>query len=146
MGHIDLNVLLKQNPLPEGHPDAQKLTLTFEWLTSYKFFVDSKRTFETGVRIQRPSSNLNISSKFNYQTIGSDINVLFFVKYGNNKEIAITGFWSHPRTTLEQIKAYLNVTVPSFVPMLVKIEVQEQMNDDWKVQQRTNFKRTFKLH
>ncbi|CAH0561935.1 unnamed protein product [Brassicogethes aeneus] len=127
--HVELNVTLDQNPLTESHPDAAKQTLKFKLSFSYKF-IDSKRSLSTEVTVVRPSSNLNLKGSIFYQQMGDHFNCKLSVN-SNNKEVAVSLAFSHPRTTLEQIKADLNITVPSYKPMILIFELEEKLPRDY---------------
>ncbi|KAJ8968085.1 hypothetical protein NQ317_002630 [Molorchus minor] len=132
-GHMDLTVKLLQNPLSEDHPEADFQTLRFNLLYSYKTYSDNKRTVTVIAGVSRKSTNLALKSEFIYETYRHDINLAAVVKYGNNKQVSMTFYWSYPRTTLEQIKAHVNITIPSFTPMVLKVDIEEKTPKDYIV-------------
>ncbi|KAJ8964440.1 hypothetical protein NQ314_004909, partial [Rhamnusium bicolor] len=135
-GHMDLTVKLNQNPLPANHPEADFQNLQFDLIFSYKSFSDNKRTLKVLAAVSRKSSNLALKGEFICESFRHDVNMAVLVKYGNNKEVSITVFWSHPRSTLEQIKTHINVTIPSFTPMILKVEVEEKHPKDYMIEVR----------
>nr|XP_023014254.1 uncharacterized protein LOC111504019 [Leptinotarsa decemlineata] len=132
-GHTDLTIKLHQNPLPNNHPEADFKTLKFELLLSSKVFTDNKRIFRAVSTLNRKSSNLDLKGEFIYETFRQNITTALLVKYGKNKEVSVTIFWSHPRTALEQIKTHVNVTIPSFTPMILKLEIVEKSRKDYMI-------------
>lgn len=123
---MDLQVKLKQNPLTEDHPEANYKTLNFELLISYKTFTDNKCTLTAEASVGRKSTGLDLKGEFMYETVRHNINAVGIVKYGDNKEVSVTVFWSRPRSTLEQIRTHINITVPSFTPMILKLAIEEK--------------------
>lgn len=130
---MELKVSLIQNPLPLNDPNSDFESLKFDFIFSHKAFTDSKQTIKAIATVKRKSSNLDMKGMLLYESINSDLNLECSVKYGNNKEVFINVFWSHPRTTLEEIKAHVNITVPSFTPMTLKVEISEKQSRDYKV-------------
>ncbi|XP_018566495.1 uncharacterized protein LOC108907336 [Anoplophora glabripennis] len=130
--HMDLIIKLIQNPVAD-QPDADIQTLKFDLLFSYKSFTDNKRTLKLVTGLSRKSSNLALKGEFIYESFRHDVNIAALVKYGDNKEVAVTIFWSHPRLTLEQIKTHINITIPSFTPMILKLDVQEKHPKDFMI-------------
>ncbi|VEN60493.1 unnamed protein product, partial [Callosobruchus maculatus] len=132
-GHMDLSLKLKQNPLTEDHPDADHHTLNFDVLLSYKSFTDNKRVFKAVSSLNRKSTNLDLKGELVYEAFRHDVNAVAVVKYGGNKQVSVTVFWSHPRSALEQIKTHVNITIPSFTPMILKLDVNEKQPNDYMV-------------
>ncbi|CAG9816912.1 unnamed protein product [Phaedon cochleariae] len=131
--HMDLKIKVRQNPLRPNHPDADKRTLNFDLLLSYKSFIDNKRLFKAVTSLSRQSSNLALKGEFIYETFRYDVNMAASVSYGKNKEISTTVYWSHPRSTLEQFHTHINITIPSFTPMVVKLDVEEKIPKEYTI-------------
>lgn len=130
---MDLNIKLKQSPLPPEHPEAEFRTLTFDALISHKTFTDNKRTWEAKATLLKRSSNLDLKGGIIYETFKHSTNVISELKYGDNKEIVMTVHWSRPKQTLENIKLHVNVTASSFTPMVMKIEILEKQPNAFMV-------------
>lgn len=130
---MDLVVKLNQSPVAPDHPEADFQTLKFDLLFSYKAFTDNKRTLKLVTAVNRKSNNLALKGEFIYESYRHDLNIAALVKYGDNKEIVATIFWSHPRSTLEQIKTHINITIPSFTPMILKVDIEEKHPKDYMV-------------
>lgn len=72
--------------------------------------------------------------QFSYDHNEPDTNAILIVRYAKNKDVAISVFWSHPRSTLEHFEGRLNVTVSGFeVPMVVEIKLHEKQTADYIV-------------
>ncbi|KAG5880871.1 hypothetical protein JTB14_004019 [Gonioctena quinquepunctata] len=132
-GHTDITFKVHQNPLSKDDPDADFETLKFELLLSSKIYSDSKRQFKVVSILSKKASNLDLKGEFIYETFRHNITTAFLVKYGKNKEVSVTIFWSHPRTALEQIKTHVNVTIPSFTPMILKLDITEKAKKDYMI-------------
>uniref|UniRef100_A0A6P7GJY7 Uncharacterized protein LOC114337760 n=1 Tax=Diabrotica virgifera virgifera TaxID=50390 RepID=A0A6P7GJY7_DIAVI len=131
--HKDLVFKLYQSPLPKSHPDAEDKMFKFETVASHSFLVDGRRKLRVDTSIIRKSSNLGLRGEFTYETYRSDVSSALVIQYGKNKEVSITTFWSHPRSNLEQIKTHINVTIPSFTPMILRLEVLEKQPKDFMI-------------
>ncbi|CAG9760349.1 unnamed protein product [Ceutorhynchus assimilis] len=131
--HLEFNVDLIQNPLPLNDTNSDFESLKFDFKFSHKAFTDNKQTIKAISTVKRKSSNLDMKGIFFYETANFDVNMECAVNYGDNKQAAVTIFWSHPRTTMEEIKAHLNITVPTFTPMILKVEISEMQNRDYRL-------------
>ncbi|KAH1029523.1 hypothetical protein HUJ05_002749, partial [Dendroctonus ponderosae] len=131
--HMEFKVGLIQNPLPLNDPNSDFESLKFDFVFSHKAFSDSRQTIKAIANVKRKSSNLDMKGLLLYESINSDFNLECSVNYGKDKQVSVTIFWSHPRTTLEEIKAHINITVPTFTPMAVKVEISEIHSRDYKI-------------
>ncbi|XP_050313934.1 apolipophorins [Anthonomus grandis grandis] len=131
--HMEFKVGLIQNPLPPNDPNSDFESLKFDFLFSHKAFTDAKQTIKAVANVKRISSNLDLKGSLFYETINSNTNMECIVNYGHNKQVSLAAFYSHPRTTLEEIKAYVNISVPTFVPMLLKVEVSEKQSKNYRL-------------
>ncbi|KAF7269539.1 hypothetical protein GWI33_017432 [Rhynchophorus ferrugineus] len=131
--HMEFKMGLIQNPLPLSDPKADNENLKFDFIFSHKAFTDTKHTIKASASLQRKSSKLDMKGAISLESINSDINVECVVNYGNNKQVSVTAFWSHPRTTLEEIKARINITVPSFTAMILKVEILETQSKNYRL-------------
>ncbi|XP_072402619.1 uncharacterized protein Apoltp isoform X1 [Diabrotica undecimpunctata] len=131
--HKDLVFKLYQSPLPRNHPDAEDKMFKFEILASHSFLVDGRRKLRIETSINRKSSNLGLRGEFTYETYRHDVSSALVIQYGQNKELSITTFWSHPRTNFEHIKTHINITIPSFTPMILRLEVLEKQPKDFMI-------------
>ncbi|KAL1492708.1 hypothetical protein ABEB36_010924 [Hypothenemus hampei] len=130
--HVEFKVVLIQNPLPLNDPKSDFESLKFDFIFSHKAFTDSKQTIEASASVKRNSTNLDLKGKLLYETFNADINFEALVNYAKNKQTSLTVFWSHPRTTLEEIKAHVNLTIPSFTPVILKVEINEIHSKEYK--------------
>lgn len=142
---MEFKVGLIQNPLPANDPNSDFESLKFNFVFSHKAFSDSRQTIKAIANVKRKSSNLDMKGLLLYESINSDFNLECNVNYGKNKQVSVTIFWSHPRTTLEEIKAHINITVPTFTPMAVKVEISELHNRDYKVSYKNNQEHAIKI-
>ncbi|XP_066155546.1 uncharacterized protein Apoltp [Euwallacea fornicatus] len=131
--HMEFKVGLIQNPLPLNDPKSDSESLKFDFIFSHKAFSDSRQTIKAVANVKRKSSDLDLKGLLLYESINSDINLECGVNYGKNKQASVTVFWSHPRTTLEEIKAHINLTIPTFTPMTLKVEISELQSREYKL-------------
>ncbi|KAJ8914493.1 hypothetical protein NQ315_002765 [Exocentrus adspersus] len=124
-GHMDLAIKLNQSPTSQSS-NLEKENLEFDLLFSYKAFTDNKRTLRLVAALNKESSDIHLKGEFTYEHFLYDINIAALVKYGDNKDVSVTMFWSHPRSTMEQIKTHINVTIPSFTPMIFNLDIEEK--------------------
>lgn len=130
---MDLSIKLTQSPFPDTHPEGLFRKLTFDSLISYKTYTDNKRTWEAKASLYKMSSNLEMEGMFIYETFRHNINIISQLKYGSDKSISSTVLWSRPKQTLEDIKLHVNVSVPSFTPMVVKVGILEKQSKSFIV-------------
>lgn len=130
---MDLTLKLKQAPFPPEHPEAAFRTLTFESVISYKTFTDTKRTWEARASLLKRSSNLDLNAMIVYEVFRHNVNVISEIKYGNDKKLLMSVLWSRPKQTLEDIKLFLNITAPSFKPMVLKVGILEKQPKSYMV-------------
>ncbi|XP_056647213.1 uncharacterized protein LOC130451874 [Diorhabda sublineata] len=131
--HKDFSFKLYQSPLPKSNPNADDNTLKFEILASYSLLSDGRKKFQIETSVNRRSNNLELRGKLTYETYRYDITSVLLIQYGQNKEVSITIFWSHPRSSLEQIKTHVNVTIPSFTPMILRLQITEKQPKDYMI-------------
>lgn len=139
MGHIESKFDLTSSPLEKSHPNAELEKLTVEWLFSYKSLPDSTRTLNTILSVNKQSSGLNLKGEFTVQMKNPNVDVLLVIKYGEDKEVSVSVFWSHPRTTLEHMEGRINITVPSFTPMILEGKLQEKVASQYIVSFHINY-------
>lgn len=132
---MEFKVGLIQNPLPLNDPKSDSESLKFDFIFSHKAFTDSRQTIRAVANVKRKSSDLDLKGLLLYESINSDIKLEGSVNYAKNKQASVKAFWSHPRTTLEYIKGDLNITLPTFTPMTLSVEVNEVHNREYKVKQ-----------
>ncbi|CAH1158795.1 unnamed protein product [Phyllotreta striolata] len=137
--HLDLVFKLHQNPFPHETSGSDYNTFKFETTASHVILIDGKRTFTVETSIARKSSNLNLKGKFIYEVYRSQMNGALIVNYGDNKEVSATVYWFHPRKALAEISTHINVTIPAFTPMIVRLDILEKRYRDYSI----NFKGTW---
>lgn len=89
--------------------------------------------------IKRPISNIDIETQLFYDITRHDKNVRVSIHYGKEKDIVVTLYWYHPRFNLERIEGSLNVTIPTFSPMLLEGKLIEKNTDDFTVSFHLNY-------
>ncbi|KAJ3640007.1 hypothetical protein Zmor_003331 [Zophobas morio] len=135
-GHVESKFDLTSCPLEKNHPEAELHKLKLEWLFSYKSLLDSTRTFNTILSVSKQSTGLNLKGEFTVEVKNPNVDVLMVIKYGNDKEVSVAVFWSHPRTQLEHMEGRINITVPSFTPMILEGKLQEKVASQYIVDVR----------
>lgn len=89
--------------------------------------------------LKRPSTELDMGLEMMYETSGPDTNTLVKVKYATEKEVSVGVFWSHPRTALEHLEGRLNITIPTFKPMVVEGKLHENKTSVYVVSSHINY-------
>lgn len=112
--------------------DNDKKKITVDSFVSYRTYMNSTK-FQAMASLTRPQSNLDLKGQLSCDVNGHDLNVNTLVRYAKNKEILLSMFWSHPRQALEYIEGRLNLTVPSFNPMILQGKLREKTDNNYLV-------------
>lgn len=121
--------------------DKQKLSVDL-------FFIYQRRSNTTNLKvnagIKRPISNIDLETKLLYKATGHDKNMKISIHYAKDKDIIVTIYWYYPRHALKRIEGFLNVTIPTFKPLILDGKLREKIFDEYVVSICTNF--IFQLH
>lgn len=108
-----------------------------EKLSTELFFIYQRRSNTTNLKInaalKRPISNIDLETKLRYESTRHDKNMKVSIHYAKDKDIIVTIYWYHPRHALKKIEGFLNVTIPTFKPMILDGKLREKGFDDYIV-------------
>lgn len=91
------------------------------------------------VSVARKSTDLDLRGQFTVEAKNPTVDALFVIKYGDDKEVSVSVFWSYPRTTLTQMEGRINVTVPTFSSMILQGKLEEKAASDYIVSFHINY-------
>lgn len=129
---------MDSSPLAKDHPEAEAKKLTLRVLVVHSM-QEYKTRITASAALKRPSTELDMGLDMMYEGSGPDTNVLVKVKYAKEKEVSVNVFWSHPRNALEHIEGRLNVTIPTFKPMVVEGKLHENKSSVYIVSSHINY-------
>lgn len=129
---------MNSTPLPKGHPEAEARKLTLQTLIIHSI-QDYKTRLTLSAALKRSVTDLDMGLDVMYETSGPDNNGMVKVKYAREKEVSVSIFWSHPRTTLEHIEGRLNITIPTFKPMVIEGKLHENKTSVYIVSLHINY-------
>lgn len=108
-----------------------------EKLTVELFFIHQRRPNATNLKIsaliKRLISSIDLEMKLRYDSTRHDKNMKVSIHYAKDKDIIVTIYWYNPRHTLKKIEGFLNVTIPTFKPMILGGKLKEKNLDDYSV-------------
>lgn len=113
-------------------------------ITTFKAFL-AHRTLVNATKLQidasltKPTSGLDLKTALVCERMGHWVDTKALIRYNTGKEILMQAFWSHPKQPLDDIEARLNITVPSYTPMVLKVKVKEQNINNYAVSFHINF-------
>lgn len=137
-GHTEFKFEVNSSPLPKDHPEAEAKKLTLRVMVVHSM-QDYKTRITTSAVLKRPSTDLEMGLETMYEASGPDTNALIRVKYATEKEVSVSVFWSHPRTTLEHMEGRLNITIPTFKPMVIEGKLHENKTSVYIVSSHINY-------
>lgn len=100
---------------------------------------DYKTRITASAILKKPVTDLDMGLEMMYESSGPDTSGLVKVKYATEKEVSVSVFWSHPRTTLEHIEGRLNITIPTFKPMVIEGKLHENKTSVYIVSSHINY-------
>lgn len=115
---------VNSSPLPKENPEAEAKKLTLQVMVMHSM-QDYKTRITASIVLKRPFTDLNMGLETMYESNGPDTNAFVKVKYATEKEVFVSVFWSHPRTALQHIEGRLNITIPTFKPMVIEGKLHE---------------------
>lgn len=100
-------------------------------ITTIKAFL-AHRTLANSTKLQldtsltKPALGWDLKAGLIYERVGHWVDTRALIRYNTGKEILIQAFWSNPKQVLDDIEARLNITIPSYTPMILKVKLKEQ--------------------
>ncbi|GLH12107.1 Apolipophorins, partial [Gryllus bimaculatus] len=107
-----------------------KLTLSMEF-TFAKSYDTTK--INLAVRVTKPITDINLQFTVSYLSSGPETNVRSIIRYATGKDIHITLDLKIPRSALTFIEAKLNVTLPTFHPMVLDLQLHEKTPNEYNI-------------
>lgn len=112
--------------------EANKLTI----LSVFSVYKTNNGTkLSTFLAITKPSNQIDIKLHLLHAQIGAAIDSRVLVRYAEHKEIIVTLYLSRPYKPLFEIDMVLNVTLPSFTPMILEVGINEKKKNIYDVSQ-----------
>lgn len=116
--------------------DEKRLTLKSSLIYQHK---PNSTKFNAVVALKRPINNIDVGAQLFYDVTRHDVNAMISARYAKEKDITATIFWYHPRQALEYMEGRLNVTIPSFKPLILHGKLKEKRKDDYIVSFHINY-------
>lgn len=114
--------------LTTSDPNRLRMRLTF-----YQKMTHSGARFNVSASAIKPASDIDLRAEASYEFNGPNTDVALLLRYATDKDIAVTIFCNHPRGTFEHFEGRLNITVPSFSPMVLEGKLHEKYASDYDV-------------
>ncbi|KAL3290379.1 hypothetical protein HHI36_023721 [Cryptolaemus montrouzieri] len=96
--------------------------------------VNSTKTIHTIVSLEKSSKNIDINADFKYESKAPNTNVGLVVDYGKNKQFSTSIFLHNNQKPLQDFKLQVNVSVPTFHPMLASFKLHEKQLSHYNVE------------
>ncbi|KAK9890371.1 hypothetical protein WA026_010464 [Henosepilachna vigintioctopunctata] len=109
-----------------NHKDDPVKRTNVALLVIDKSLDDSTRNIHTIVTFVKPTKNIDLNADFKFESKAPNTNLALIVDYGKDKQFSSTIFWYHNKKILEDVKLVVNVTVPTFHPMLASFKLHEK--------------------
>lgn len=94
---------------------------------------DGTRLINTILLFSKPAKNIDVNADFKYHSKGPNTNLDLIVDYAKDKRFSSTVFWYHNKRPLLDFKLDLNVTVPTFHPMIANFKLHEKQASHYDV-------------
>lgn len=112
------------------------LTAQFSFLTTDT--ADGRR-LNTFVELRRPATDLDMKLQFRYELSGPKTSVLLLARYAKDKDVIVDLYLTMPRGNLLFVEGKLNVTLPSFTPMVLEGKLHEKSTSNFDVSFHINY-------
>lgn len=89
------------------------------------------RKLNTFIEVQRPATQLDLKFQVRYEVSGPKTNVFLLCRYAKDKDISVALYLSMPHGSLFYVEGKLNVTIPSFIPMILDGKLQEKTTNKY---------------
>ncbi|XP_015599666.1 uncharacterized protein LOC107269849 [Cephus cinctus] len=124
LGHLELNTEINSSPYLED--DRHKLTAQLVLTYSKAYFQNQGAKISAFIAITKPIKNVDIKVGISHSSIGSDSNTRALVRYAPGKEVILLLTESTSRSPMLSMEAYVNLTIPNFMPMLIDARIHEK--------------------
>ncbi|KAK4871887.1 hypothetical protein RN001_016011 [Aquatica leii] len=127
-GKLEINSGAYTQDYQKDDPNRLKVLLEIKHKTT-----SGGARFETKIMAVKPASYLDVGAEFHYVVAGPNTDMKALIKYAKEKQAVVTVFWSHPRGTFERYEGHLNITIPNYTPMVIKVKVDERRPSNYDV-------------
>lgn len=127
-GHLDW--ILKVNHGEEILKKDNMLAVQFVFLNANKH---DGRKLNTWISVTKKNKQLDWKIQFTFDQSGPSSNVLAIVRYAKDKTISVSLYVSMPSISHTHIESKLNVTIPSFSPMILEAKILEALTNEYDV-------------
>ncbi|KAK6645660.1 hypothetical protein RUM43_001940 [Polyplax serrata] len=132
-GHAECTIEI--NTQPHLKDDVHKFTIKFVFSLSKNF---NRTKLHTFVEITKPISHIDLKLELkvdiNHHGHDDKSTTIFTLKYATGKEIVATLDLFLPRSEMFKMDAKLNVTLPSFVPMIFTTKIEEKKSREYDLE------------
>lgn len=112
--------------------------LTMNVFLTYRSLKNGTR-FKASASLFREKTELDVKALLSYAQMGYGTDVTALVRTGRDKDVIISVYWYHPRQMLELYEGRLNVTIPTFKPMVLEGKLKEKNSGDYTVSFHINY-------
>ncbi|XP_066998183.2 uncharacterized protein Apoltp [Anabrus simplex] len=127
-GHFQLRLDINYGLNIKDERNKLTLNLSFTFARTYE---SNKVNFL--IEVTKPISDIHLKFSLNYHAAGADITVRAIIRYTTGKDIFITLNLKLPRSSLMYVEAKLNVTLPSFHPMVIELQLHEKTPNEYNI-------------
>lgn len=131
LGHLEIQTEINSNP--HLHDNEHKLTIQVVLTNSRTYVQNEGAKISAYIAITKPIQKLDIKVGINHYSHGTETNTRGLIRYAPGKEIMLLVDVKMPRGTLLDVEAHVNLTIPSFNPMLIGINVKERSRKEYDV-------------
>jgi len=128
-GHIECTVEINAGPNLKDLRNKLTIQLVFKFRRNVEGY-----KLNTFLAITKPLSDINITLSFLYHLVGPAYKAEARIQYATGKEVVISIDLQVPRGSLVYVDAKLNVTLPTFNPMLLGVKLHEKKPNDFDIE------------
>ncbi|XP_046620371.1 uncharacterized protein LOC124305239 [Neodiprion virginianus] len=131
LGHLEIHTEINSNP--HLHDDKHKFTAQLVITNSRTYLSNEGAKITAFIAITKPIQNLDIKVGVSHFSRGVKTISSGLIRYAPGKEIALLTTVKMPRGAMFDIEAHVNLTIPTFTPMLIDIDIKEKTRNEYDV-------------
>ncbi|XP_046746375.1 uncharacterized protein LOC124411334 [Diprion similis] len=131
LGHLEIHTEINSNP--HLHDDKHKFTAQLVITNSRTYLSNEGAKITAFIAITKPIQNLDIKVGISHFSHGVKTITSGLIRYAPGKEIALLTTVKMPRGAMFDIEAHVNLTIPTFTPMLIDIDIKEKVRNEYDV-------------
>ncbi|XP_012252389.2 uncharacterized protein LOC105683963 [Athalia rosae] len=129
LGHLEIHTEI--NSSPHLLDDRHKLTAEIVLTNSRTYLQHEGSKIAASVAIKKPIQNLDVKVGLNHVSSGIVTKTDGLIRYAPGKEIVLVLNMKMPRGALLDVEAHANLTIPTFTPLVIDIDVKEQPRNEY---------------